>query len=231
MNMHKNYDAILASSKIAKNNSAEAFNVKKNKVVIMGLPRIDFLQSEEHKEATMAKIMKEYPQLDNGKQQVVYVPTFRKNTADGVRVHDIVDKLDYTKYNLIVKLHHDKENIYVDNKENVITGNAATGMEFLHIADYVITDYSAISFEALIAGKPVYFYVYDYEKYKNTRDMYIDFKSEMPGIVSEDSEEILQAIYNNVRFDIKAQKFIKKYVSTVDKDNTKELAKYILNML
>ena len=231
MNMHKNYDIVLSSSKIAKNNFAEAFNMKKNKVVVMGLPRIDFLQSDKYRKMTIDKIFKQYPSLDNGKKQIVYVPTFRKNAQDGVRVEDIVSRVDYTKYNLIVKLHHDKELVYTDNKENVVFGNIATGMEFLHIADYVITDYSAITFEALIAGKPVYYYVYDYENYKNARDMYIDFKDEMPGVISENPDEILQAIQNDVRFEKKTEEFIKKYVSTCEKNNTAELAKYILKMM
>lgn len=231
MNMHKNYDVILSSSEIAKKNFAEAFNVDENKVAVMGLPRIDFLQSEKHRKDIIGKITKQYPSLNNGKKHIVYVPTFRKNSQDSVRVDDIIDRLDYTKYNLIVKLHHDKELIYVDSKENVFTGNITTGMEFLHIADYVITDYSAISFEALIAKKPVYFYVYDYEKYKHSRDMYIDFMKEMPGVISENPDEILQAIYNNVRDEEKVKEFMDKYVSTCDKNNTEELAKYILKML
>ncbi len=231
MDMHKNYDAVLSSSEIAKKNFAEAFNVDEDKVIVMGLPRIDYLQSKEHKQATIAKILKEYPALDNGKKQIVYVPTFRKNTQDGVRVEDIINRIDYTKYNLIVKLHHDKELVYVDSKDNVLTGNITTGMGFLHIADYVITDYSAISFEALIAGKPVYFYVYDYEKYRDARDMYIDFMNEMPGVISENPDEILKAIDNNVRFEEKAQQFIQRYVSTCDKNNTEELAKYILKYI
>lgn len=231
MDMHKNYDIVLSSSQISKNNFSEAFNIKKNKVMVMGLPRIDFLKSEYWKKVTVEKIYLQYPALNNAKKNIVYVPTFRKNTEDSIRVEDIVEKVDCSKYNLIVKLHHDQELVYIDNKENVLSGNIATGMEFLHLADYVITDYSAISFEALIAGKPVYFYVYDYEKYKNTRDMYIDFKNEMPGVISESADEILKAIYDNVRFEQKEKEFIKKYVSTVEKNNTEELAKYILKKI
>lgn len=231
MDMHKNYDVILSSSEIAKVNFAEAFNVQKEKVVVMGLPRIDFLKSKKFKKETITKILETYPELKNGKGNIVYVPTFRKNTDDELKIEDIISRLDYSKYNLIVKLHHDKEMVYIDNDKNVKEGNVATGMEFLHIADYVITDYSAITFEALIAGKPVYFYVYDFEKYKNARDMYIDFKKEMPGVISENPAEILKAIYNNVRYEDKEKEFMQKYVATYDQNNTKELAKYVLDML
>ena len=231
MNMHKNYDVVLASSMTARKKFAEAFNVSKSRIEVMGLPRIDFLRSEECKEKTLSHILTHYPTLDNGKKHIVYVPTFRKGKENTVNIEDIVENLDYSRYNLIVKLHHDKELVYVDGKDNVMCGNVATGMEFLHLADYVVTDYSAISFEALIAGKPVYFYVYDFEKYKNNRDMYIDFKKEMPGIISEKAEEVLNAIYNDIRDKEKEQKFITKYVSVYNQNNTVKLATYISKLL
>lgn len=231
MNMHKNYDIVLASSMIARKNFAEAFNVSKGRIEVIGLPRIDFLKSEECREKTVSHILAHYPNLNNGKKQIVYVPTFRKTAGNNVNVVDIVEKLDYSKYNLIVKLHHDKELVYIDSKDNVMCGNIATGMEFLHLADYVITDYSAISFEALIARKPVYFYVYDFEKYKKNRDMYIDLKKEMPGIISEKPEEILNGIYEDIRDEKKEEKFLTKYVSVYNQNNTEKLAKYISKWL
>ena len=54
-------------------------------------------------------------------------------------------------------------------------------MELLHVADYIITDYSAIVYEAAITQKPIYFYTYDYEEYQINRGTYIDYMSEMPG--------------------------------------------------
>ena len=39
----------------------------------------------------------------------------------------------------------------------------------LHIADYVITDYSCILYEAGFMGKPLYFYAFDYDSYNKNR--------------------------------------------------------------
>ena len=229
MNMHKNYDVVLSSSEFAKKNFAEAFNVELDKVRVMGLPRIDFLTSKVLKEETKTKILSIYSVLSNNKKNIVYVPTFRKNGQ--VDIKNIIDLVDYTKYNLIIKLHSGKEQIYIDNSENYIEGNAFTGMEFLHIADYVITDYSAISVEAAIAEKPLYFYVYDYNKYKKSRDMYIDFEKEMPGVISENANEIITGIEKEIVYGEKLKLFIEKFVSTKEKNNTKILAEFVLNLM
>ena len=103
MNMHKNYDAILSSSKIAKKNFAEAFNTDESKVLVMGLPRVDFLSKATYKTQTIEKIKKEYPALDNNKKNILYVPTFRKNSE--VNVVNIIENVDYSKFNLIIKFH------------------------------------------------------------------------------------------------------------------------------
>ena len=57
-------------------------------------------------------------------------------------------------------------NKVVDKKYNTF--------DLLRIADYIITDYSAVAFEASILNKPIYFYVYDIEDYKKTRGLNID---------------------------------------------------------
>ena len=228
MNMHKNYDAIGSSSKIAKKNCAEAFNTDESKVLVMGLPRVDFLSKATYKTQTIEKIKKEYPALDNNKKNILYVPTFRKNSE--VNVVNIIDNVDYSKFNLIIKLHSGGEQIRIDNKDNILEGNVASGMEFIHIADYVITDYSAISFEAAIADKPLYYYVYDYTEYKEKRDMYLDFEKEMPGVISEDAREIISAIEKDVNDVNKRREFVKKHIETYDKNNTEILAKYILEL-
>lgn len=227
--MHKNYDVILSSSKIARKNFAEAFDTDESKVLVMGLPRVDFLSKEEYKIVTIDKIIKEYPTLNNDKKNILYVPTFRKNSE--VNLVNIIDNVDYSKFNLIIKLHSGGEQIRIDNKDNILEGNVASGMEFIHIADYVITDYSAISFEAAIADKPLYYYVYDYAEYKEKRDMYLDFEKEMPGVISEDAGEIISAIEKDVNDVNKRREFVKKHIETYNKNNTEILAKYVLKMM
>ena len=44
-----------------------------------------------------------------------------------------------------------------------------------------ITDYSSVCWDVLYLNKPVLFYQFDYEKYKNTTGSYIDMERDLPG--------------------------------------------------
>lgn len=104
------------------------------------------------------------------------------------------------------------------------------GMELLHVADYVITDYSAICFEAAIMNKPLFFYAYDLNEYKINRDMYIDYEKEMPGVISSNAKDIVNAIENN-NYDLnKIKQFATKYIETIDCNNSQQLAQMILDV-
>ena len=65
------------------------------------------------------------------------------------------------------------------------------------MADAVILDYSAVVFEISMLGKPMYFYAFDYDSYMKSRDVYIDFKKYVPGIITGDTQKLMAAIDNN----------------------------------
>ena len=96
-------------------------------------------------------------------------------------------------YNLIIKLHDGTEIVYIE-EQKIQKESHFSGMELLHIGDYIITDYSAICYEAAVSKKPIYFYTYDYEEYMKDRGIYIDYKKEMPGPISKDFKEIIKLI-------------------------------------
>lgn len=229
MNMHKNYDVVIASGEIARKNYAEAFNTDIKKIKVMSLPRVDFLLDEKYISQTKQRIFETYPILDNGKKTILYVPTFRKTGE--VESEKVLNSIDLNKYNLVIAMHSGIQSIYTDNTSNVLKGNNFTGLELLHIANYVITDYSAITFEAAVAGKPIFFYTYDIDSYKDNRDMYIDFEKEIPGIYSKDIDDIYEAIENK-KYDLaKVKAFAEKYVENMDINNTKKLAQMVLEKM
>ena len=61
----------------------------------------------------------------------------------------------------------------------------------------MILDYSAVVFEISMLGKPMYFYAFDYDSYMKSRDVYIDFKEYVPGIITGDTQKLMAAIDNN----------------------------------
>ena len=85
-------------------------------------------------------------------------------------INNLIDKIDYSNYNLIVKLHPLSKIDISDQR--VIIDKKFTSVEMMIVSDYVITDYSAIVFEAAILEKPIFFYCYDYDKYYKKRNFY-----------------------------------------------------------
>ena len=67
--------------------------------------------------------------------------------------------------------------------------------EIYLISDICITDYSSVFFDYANLKRPILFYTYDFDKYKNQlRGFYIDMNAEVPGPLLYTSEQVVQAI-------------------------------------
>lgn len=65
------------------------------------------------------------------------------------------------------------------------------------ITDILITDYSSVMFDFNLLERPMIFFTYDLEFYRDTlRGMYIDFESEAPGPLVKTTESIVDYIIN-----------------------------------
>ena len=63
------------------------------------------------------------------------------------------------------------------------------------VSDMLITDYSSVMFDYSLLNRPMYFYCYDIEKYKNTlRGFYFDFEADSPGPISTTTERLIDDI-------------------------------------
>lgn len=222
MNMHKNYTNIICGSEAIRKSLAEAFNYEVEKVIPNDLPRIDYLLKE--KENIRKKIYKVYPKLRK-KKNILYVPTFRTYKND--RVNDLINSIDLSKYNLIIKS-HPVEKFDVPNIEN-LKYDSFSALQMLSVADFVITDYSTISVESTVLNIPLYFYIFDYDRYKVENGLNIDIKKEMPNVCFEDAKNLVNFI-NNVGYDYKVlKKFKNKYLYKGDGNGTKRLVDFIIN--
>lgn len=226
MRMHCNYTYILTSSTFSKQFFKEAFNAKEEQMLVMNLPRVDFLKSEKEQEKMQLRFLEIYPETNNKKKNILYCPTNRKGQK--IPLENMVKDIPFDKYNFIAKLHDGTEIIYVEGKTIQKKSNF-TGMELLHVADYIITDYSAIVYEASITQKPIYFYTYDYDDYQINRGTYIDYMSEMPGPICKDFRQIMKLIEENEFDKIKEEKFCQKYIENINENATKKLAELVLN--
>jgi len=221
MKMHQNYDIVTCSSNVTAKFYSEAFNTDIDKIKIIGMPRVDDILGTNRNEEIL-KLNPEY----SGKKSIIYIPTFRK--GEHVNVKDIVESVDHSKYNLIIRI-HPLDDTKVDEKY-ITKGNFST-YDMIKFADYIITDYSATAIEASLLQKPLFLYVYDIDNYSENRGLNVVLTEELKTSTSKDIKDILEVIENNT-YDYKAlEQFRNKYVETYKENNTENICNLIKDFL
>jgi CDP-glycerol glycerophosphotransferase len=67
--------------------------------------------------------------------------------------------------------------------------------ELFLVSDVLVTDYSSVMFDFAPTGRPMVFFTYDLEQYRdNLRGFYFDFEAEAPGPLLATSDEVVSAI-------------------------------------
>lgn len=224
MKMHANYTCITCTSNETRKIYSKAFGTDISKIKVLGMPRIDYILGKDKEiDKKVKELLQEYPNLKE-KKNILYVPTFRKGKE--INVKSIIESVDEKKYNLLLKLHPLDKTIIEDKYK--VNPKYST-YELMKIADYIITDYSAVAFEAATLDKPVFFYIYDLNEYKDTRGLNISLNNEMKNCTKSDIKEIIKIIDENSYDYNELKKFKEKYVETADTNNTKRIVDYVLS--
>lgn len=233
--MHNNYSYIAASGDECVPFFAQAFGQSVSKFIPIGIPRMDYLTDPQENERVRGNVLRKYPQLANGRKNILYAPTFRDTQQDkdalANATEELVNKVNYSDFNLIVKHHvvdSNKEQIYTDSRMNKAEGENFTAMDFMCVADYVVTDYSSVIYEALLKDLPIYIYCFDSDKYIDERGFYIDFWTDIPALYSKNAKGICDFIASGMRANSeKEENFKKAYVNKRFSSITAEYGKLI----
>jgi len=232
MRMHRNYDLVLCGGPRTVGIFAEAFGVEPEAVAPLGLPRVDYLLEHAH-DATadpvppiVAGLRARFPLLaDRSRRTILYAPTFRRNRPDHHR--EVIERFSDGRYTLIVKPHPLVETDFTG--PNVVNARGVDILDLLPLSDVVITDYSAVAFEACVLDKPLYFYVFDLDDYANEHGLNIDLLAEMDGAASRDLDRIATLI-DTAEYDTALLGRLKeRYVSITDGSCTRRIADVVLD--
>ncbi len=75
-----------------------------------------------------------------------------------------------------------------------VTGYPDIG-DLLLVTDVLITDYSSVMFDFAPTGRPMLFFTYDLEQYRDhLRGFYFDFEAAAPGPLLASSEQVVDAL-------------------------------------
>lgn len=224
MNMHRNYDLVVAGAKAWNFAYCASFDIEENKLWNIGLPRAAYIYN--NKKEIQKEIYKKYPELKNRKI-VLYSPTFRYNKNSELEA--LINNFDYNKYALIITC-HPKQNLNINNNKVYRFRNIST-YKLLTICDYFITDYSSLAVEAAALNKKTYYYLFDYEDYIETNGLNFDPMKELPSISFKNAKDLLKDLEKE-NYDIKIfNEYRKKYVPKDFYLATKKLADYIIKKM
>lgn len=210
------WDYLVSQNSFSTEIFKSCFAFKDRPILQIGYPRNDILIRDNHKrEINSYKKMLGLP-LD--KKIILYAPTWRDNEYLEEGKYKFATKLDFDlareklsdEYIFIVKYHYlVSEKIDWSPYEGfVYTFDETKDIAWLYlVSDILITDYSSVMFDYSLLKRPIFFFAYDLEEYKeNLRGFYFDFIGEVPGPISKNTEQLMEAIKN---YD--ASKWMEKY--------------------
>lgn len=180
-----------------------SFRINKERLIETGYPRNDILSNYTKEDV---ETIKNRMHLPHDKKILLYAPTWRDNSFN-MKGYTFKLEVNFKKwqevlgdeYIVVFKPHYLIVNdfnldevkdfvYYVDPQEDIA--------DLYLIADVLVTDYSSVFFDYAILKRPIYFYMYDLENYRDElRGFYLDIYKDLPGDVVENEDTLLEKIH------------------------------------
>ena len=185
------------------------------------------------------KIKKKLGIENDNRKIILYAPTYRSNQHDAEIGYTYKEEIDFEQlkekigkdYIILFRAHYFVANNFDFEKYKgfVFDVSKADDINELYIiSDLLITDYSSVFFDYANLKRPIIFYMYDLEHYRDkSNGFYIDL-DELPGkIVTTQSklEEEIQKIDQNNIYNEKYKEFNNKYNYLDDGHATERVVK------
>lgn len=215
LKMHQGYDFVIAGGEAWNRFYCESFGVSEGSIRNVGLPRIDYLL--HNAESIRERIVASYPFLGD-KQVILYAPTFRR--VGGAKVSALLDAIDLDRFCVVAKPHPNQQ---IEADSRTMECPTVSAMELLTVAEYLVTDYSAISLEAAALEVKTIYYVHDYDLYRETTGVNIDLYAEMPGCVFQDADDIPAILTGEYPYE-SFERYREKYLYSCVGESTKAIA-------
>lgn len=238
----RTWDYLISQNGFSTGTFRRCFAFEKEMLEI-GYPRNDVL-FHKNNEADI-KVIKEKLHLPLDKKIILYAPTWRDDQFHQRSIYKFATEMDFDKmkealsdeYVMIVKFHYlVKDNIdWTKYGDFIYECNETQDIAELYlVSDMMITDYSSVMFDYSLLRRPMFFFAYDLENYKeNLRGFYFDFLGTAPGPVVETTDDLTSAIlnYNEAEWKVRYDAFTKLYNHADDGEASKRVVEVILNAL
>lgn len=201
----RQWDYLLSDNSFSTNAFRSCFLYDKE-ILEEGYPRNDLLHHPNREE--LAAQIKQKLKLPMDKKIILYAPTWRDNEYYDKGQYKFSLHMDLAQYKealgdeyiMLLRTHYfiaDQLDLseYSGFAYNVSKYDDIT--ELYLISDICITDYSSVFFDFANLKRPILFYTYDLEKYRDMlRGFYLNIETEVPGPLLFTDDEVIHAIRN-----------------------------------
>lgn len=204
VNETKQWDYLIAPNAYSSEIFKRAFYFK-GEMLEVGYPRNDLLVNAD---GTMIESVKKKLGIPLDKKVIIYAPTWRDDEYFSRGNYKFTLRLDLDKmqrqfgdeYIVLLRTHYLISNaLDISGYEGFVYDFSSYDdiAELYVVSDILITDYSSVFFDFANLKRPILFYTYDIEKYRDQlRGFYIDMEEELPGPLLYTSDEVIDAIEN-----------------------------------
>ena len=223
INEARNWDFLVSPNRYSTEIFKRAFEYS-GKIIESGYPRNDYLYNFTKDDVNKIKRDLNIPL---NKKVILYAPTWRDDEYIRVGKYKFNIKLNLNKmkqelgdeYVILLRMHYlIAENLDLKQYEGfaVDVSNYLDIRELYIISDLLITDYSSVFFDYANLKRPIIFFVYDIEQYRDhLRGFYFNLEKESPGPLTKTTDEVINYIkqYNENEFllDDNFEKFYNKF--------------------
>jgi CDP-glycerol glycerophosphotransferase len=168
-----------------------------------GYPRVDVLARPDRDERTRA--LRERLGLPEDRLVVLYAPTYRDQVRDRRGRYRLDLHLDLERLRaalgdravILFRKHHYVADAAPSTADGFVrdVSSYPDGTELLLAADVLVTDYSSMMVDFANTGRPMLFYTYDLDAYREEiRGFYLDFVETAPGPLLGTTDELAEAL-------------------------------------
>jgi CDP-glycerol glycerophosphotransferase len=174
-------------------------------VLETGYPRNDVLLSP-HRDQLRRRVREGFG-IDDNTVVALYAPTWRDDAVFSEPAAPLPLALDVAElmaqlgpqFQLLLRVHALQTDRHLAAEApNVHDASLYPEVAELYLAaDVLITDYSSSMFDFAVTGKPMLFFVYDFERFRDeVRGFYFDLQLEAPGPLLREPNELADALRN-----------------------------------
>lgn len=202
----RQWDYMLSDNPYSTDKFQRCFMLDREQILESGYPANDPMYAPDREER--AKTIKKKLGISEDKKVIMYAPTWRDDNfyESGRYGFDIELDIQRLKeefgdeYVLMLRMHY----FVVDRFDMTQFGDFVVDVcnydditELYLVSDILMTDYSSVFFDFANLKRPMLFFMYDLEKYRDVlHGFYMDIEKDLPGPILRTNDEVVDAIRN-----------------------------------